>query len=388
MRSIISVCVVSILLCAGCQPAVEEPGFAVRIQDLLDAAVAENQFIFGVAVHLESPLAGVWWEGGAGAADPATGAVMTADLPVRIASNTKTFVAAAVLRLAEQGRLDLDDSLAGSLSPEYTAMLAGDGYDVDAITIRHLLTHTSGLFEHAGVPAYTESILADPTHPWTRTEQLSWAVDLGEPHADPGEVYTYCDTGYILLGDVIEHATGRPMAEAVRDLIGYSSLGMDSTWWEILEQPPIGTAERAHQFFGEHDVSAFEPYFDLYGGGGLVATVGDLARFWRGLFGGEIFDDSATLDTMLTTSEGLRPLPGASARALPPGAYRMGLWEVEVGGHRAYRHTGFWGTSATYVPDLDLVVALTVNQNQSGSVMDDLAREVIALVSASTGPSS
>ena len=59
----------------------------------------------------------------------------------------------------------------------------------------------------------------------------------------------------------------------------------------------------------------------------------------------------------------------------------MGVWEIEVEGYATYRHTGFWGTLATYVPELDLVVTLTVNQNQCGTVMDDLAREAIRIVS-------
>jgi CubicO group peptidase (beta-lactamase class C family) len=63
----------------------------------------------------------------------------------------------------------------------------------------------------------------------------------------------------------------------------------------------------------------------------------------------------------------------------------MGLWEVEVAGHRAYRHTGFWGTSATWVPDLDLVVALTVNQHDAKEVLDGIPEEVARLVAGLPG---
>jgi len=78
------------------------------------------------------------------------------------------------------------------------------GYDPEAITIRHLLTHTSGLFDHGGAEEYTEAILSDLMHPWTRTEQLRGAVEWGDPHGKPGEVYTYADTGYILLGEIVD----------------------------------------------------------------------------------------------------------------------------------------------------------------------------------------
>lgn len=380
MRFIKTTLVLSSLVVLACQPLVKEPSLEDQLQALVDAVVADNEIVFGAALHVDSSASGFKWEGAAGQADPAAGTPMTPFMPVRIASNTKTFIAAAVLRLAEEGALGLDDPIADHLGAEHTAMLTGDEYDVEAMTIRHLLTHTSGLFEHSGLPSYTERIVEDPTHQWTRTEQLSWAVERGDPHAAPGQIYTYCDTGYVLLGEIIEQTAGRPMADAVRDLVGYSNEGMNSTWWEIHEEPPVGTAPRAHQFFGALDVYSFEPYFDLYGGGGVVATVGDMARFWRGIFSNRVFSKPETLETMLTTFDGLRALPEASARALPPGAYRMGLWEVEVEGMTGYRHTGFWGTSATYVPELDLVVTLTVNQNQCGTLLEDLPRDVIRLL--------
>ena len=379
MRAPWTVLVVCLLAAVACQP-VPEPTVERRLQALVDAAVADNELIRGVALHVDSPSAGLDWEGAAGEADPGAGTPMAADRPVRIASNTKTFIAAAVLRLWEEGRLDLDDPIAARLGADHTRMLRDDGYDTQAITIRHLLTHTGGIFDHTGPAVYVESILADPMHRWTRTEQLTGSVEWGDPHGPPGEIYTYSDTGYVLLGEIVERAAERPMADAVRDLVGFSDLGMDSTWWEILEQPPAGVADRAHQFLEDLDVYAFDPSCDLYGGGGIVSTVGDLARFWRGLFSARIYEDPGTLETMLTTIEGARALDDAAARALPPGAYRMGVWSVEVEGLETYRHSGFWGTLATYVPELDLVVTVTVNQNRCGTVMDDLVREAIRVV--------
>jgi len=374
--TVLAVCLLSAIACQS----VPEPTAEQQLQALVDAAVADNELIYGVALHVDSPSVGLDWEGAAGDADPGAGTPMTADRPVRIASNTKTFIAAAVLRLWEEGRLDLDDPIVMRLSADHTQMLRDDGYDPQAITVRHLLTHTSGIFDHTGPSVYVDSILADPMHRWTRTEQLTGTVEWGDPHGSPGEIYTYCDTGYVLLGEVVERAAERPMAEAVRDLVGFSDLGMGSTWWEILEPPPAEVPDRAHQFLEDLDVYAFDPSYDLYGGGGVASTVGDLARFWRGLFSSGVYEDPGTLETMLTTIEGTRALDDASARALPPGAYRMGVWSVEVEGLETYRHSGFWGTLATYVPDLDLVVTVTVNQNQCGTLMDDLVREAIRVV--------
>jgi D-alanyl-D-alanine carboxypeptidase len=335
---------------------------------------------------VDSPVLGVEWEGAAGMADPANGVPMTPANPVRIASNTKTFVAAAILRLWEKSRLGLDDAISDHLAAEHLELLRGDGYDTEAMTIRHLLTHTSGLFDHGGSEKYLAAILADPMHHWTRTEQLRGAVEWGDPHGPPGEIYTYSDTGYILLGEIIERTTGRSLGEAVREHVGYERLGLDSTWWETLEPRPAGVPDRAHQFLGDVDVTDSLPTYDLYGGGGLASTVGDMARFFRALFTGGVYANQETLDTMLSTFDGLRPIDNASERALPPGAYRMGVWVVEVEGFTAYRHTGFWGTAATYVPDLDLAVASTINQGEGPMLHVELVDRAIAIVVEARSP--
>jgi D-alanyl-D-alanine carboxypeptidase len=140
--------------------------------------------------------------------------------------------------------------------------------------------------------------------------------------------------------------------------------------------------ERAHQFFGDLDVTGFDPSFDLYGGGGLDATVGDMAEFMRALFTGGVYAKPSTADTMLSTVEGLGARPEGDRAGLPPGAYRMGVWVVEVGGFTTYRHSGFWGTLATYVPELDLAVAATVNQNRCGEALDELVLKAIVLAEA------
>ena len=352
----------------------------LTLQSLLDSAVEENELIRGVALHVDWPARGIEWNGAAGMADPEAGVAMSPANPVRIASNTKTFVAAAILRLWEDGRLGLDDAIADHLAEEHVTLLRGDGYYPETMTIRHLLTHTSGLFDHGDSEDYTAAILADPIRRWTRTEQLRCSVDWGDPHGPPGEIYTYCDTGYILLGEVIERTTGQPMAEAVRELVGYERLGLQSTWWEILEPKPAGVPERAHQFLGDVDVTGFQPYYDLYGGGGIDSTVGDMARLMRSLFTGGVYSEEGTIDTMLTTIEGARALADAKETALLPGAYRMGVWVVEVEGFTAYRHTGFFGTAATYVPELDLTVASTINQGEGPMLHIELVDCAIAIV--------
>ena len=374
MRNLVVAIVVS-LFCFGCPEPPAEPDLDQQLQFIVDSKVQNNDAVRSAALHIDAPPLGLNWNGAAGMADPENGVPMTPGTPSRIASNTKTFVAAAVLRLAEEGKLDIDDPIAEHLQIDFVEMLEGDGYDTGAMTIRHLLTHTSGLFDPTSLDRYTEAIVADPNHRWTRIEQLQKAVDWGDPHGAPGEFYTYCDSGYGLLGAIVENASGLTMAAAVRELLDFEKLGMISTWWETLEPEPADLPERAHQYLGDVDTFDFHPSYDLYGGGGLVSTVGDLARFYRALFTGGVFADPATTDIMLTTIDGVQPLPEAR-----PLGYRMGIWVVEIEGMTTYRHTGFFGTLATYVPELDLVVTAVTNQNRDGGALNEMALEAIDAV--------
>jgi D-alanyl-D-alanine carboxypeptidase len=173
---------------------------------------------------------------------------------------------------------------------------------------------------------------------------------------------------------------GQDLAAAIRELVGFDGLGLDATWWEIMEAPPEGSKERAHQFLGDLDVTDFVPYFDLYGGGGIATTMGDLARFQGALFRGRVYSDPATVDIMLSTLDGIEECATANERSLPPGAYRMGVWVLETEGFTSYHHTGFWGTLAVHIPELDLTIAATSNQHEVGPGFDEIPAEVIRIV--------
>lgn len=378
----IAIVITGAILGASCglrhEPSGKLEALGRSLQTAVDDAVAYNEAVHGAALAVDAPRLGLTWRGAAGIADP-SGERMTPGHPVRIASNTKTYIAASILRLWEEGRLGLDDPISAHLPEAYVETLRGDGYDPDAITVRHLLTHTSGLYEHSSSEEYLAAITADPMHGWTRTEQIEAAMAWGDPLGPPGRYFSYCDTGYILLGEIIERVSGQPMAAAVRSLVGFEHLGLDATWWETLEPELQGVPKRAHQFLGDIDTADFNPSYDLWGGGGIVCTVGDLARFIRALFTDGVFHLQETDDMMLTTVDGASALPGATAGGLQPGDYRMGVWIVEVAGFTGYRHTGFFGTSATYVPELDLSVAATVNQNQGRAALGKLTEDAIAV---------
>ena len=142
-------------------------------------------------------------------------------IPVRIASNTKTFTAAAVLRLYEQQKLSLSSPVAPLLSPQYVRWLTEVGYDLNAITVQHLLSHSSGLYDHAD-EKYIRDVLADPGHLWTRMSR-SACMSAGLSADETGPLFPLFRYGYLLLGDIIERITQLPLAQAVRQLLRFDA---------------------------------------------------------------------------------------------------------------------------------------------------------------------
>lgn len=322
-------------------------------QELVDGTARDSPGVPGVALAVHAPGLDVAVASGQPDADGA----LTPERPFRIASNTKTFVAAAMLRLAERGDLSLDDPLSRWVDPALVDLLRRDGYDAEAITLRQLLLHTSGIADFAADVDYVTVVLGDPQHHWTREDQVRWAMVHGDPEGEPGTVFAYSDTGYVLLGDVIERRTGKPLGAAVRELLRFDQLGLDATWWEG-ESVPAGAAPMAHQFYETQDEADADPSFDLYGGGGLVSTVGDLATFYAALLGGEVLDRPESLATMTTVSG-----PGNAAGAA------MGLFrydDPQVG--MCWSHSGFWGTFAIACDDVS--IALSVFQARPAPAFD------------------
>src|SRR4051812_30517537 len=287
--------IVGLVMAALAAPAATAApqGGTPRLQRALERVVAQNPGFPGVILAVRGP--NLRFTGAAGFADPGAGVLLRHGATFRIASVTKTFTAAAILRLVERGRLGLDDPIAEHLDPATVTLLRRGGYDVASIRIRHLLQHTSGLYDYASDPAFVTAVVTDPQHRWTRSEQVEFAMSHGRPLFAPGTGFAYSDTGYVLLGEVLERTTGQVLADAYRNLLGFRRLGLRDTYLETLEPTPPGAAPRAHQYLGDIDMTAADPSFDLYGGGGLVSTVNDLNRFYRALFAGRVFTNPAML---------------------------------------------------------------------------------------------
>lgn len=293
------------------------------------------------------------------------------DASYRLASNTKTFAAATILRMAEDGLLSLDESIVGLLPREATESwrsVPGFRY-LEDIQLEHLLGHTSGLPSPANTE-YMDAVVQSPDKRWKPLEQILFFVGDQPPTAKPGAEANYSDTGYVVLAMIIEEVTGMDLAESYRTHLGFDRLGLASTYLETCEEPPPGLGRRAHQYFGEVDVTAFDPSFDLYGAGGLVSSSRDVCRLWRALFSGEVFRDAASLRRMCT------PVPLANGE----GEVGLGVFLRDIAGRSMWCHTGYFGSFAIHDPSSGVTAAGLTNQAGSewpGSRQDDFLSDVM-----------
>lgn len=335
-----------------------------RLRALAEADLAAWPEMPARLLHVLAPGRGVDAEVAAGVVDRRTGEPLQPGSRFRIASVTKPFVAAAALRLVEEGRLGLGDTLDALLPSEYLGALRDGGYGTAAITLHHLLTHTSGIYDFAAsaydrtiTDGFDQAVAADPRHRWTRLEQVRFATTHGKPYGEPGTVFGYSDTGACLVGEILEQRTELVMGAAIRELVGFERLGLRHTWHESIEPEPAASdlPPLSHQYEGEVDIAGIDPSVDLYGGGGLMSTCQDLARFFRALLRGEVFREPQTLATMTTVLQGIPPAD-ATAVDEDPSKAAMYLFRADLGGQTWWGHDGWWGTTAFTCPALDVTV--------------------------------
>jgi D-alanyl-D-alanine carboxypeptidase len=334
------------------------PAPAIGVDELagwLATDAATNPTSPGELVTVLAPGTDVSAAGGSYDID---GAPLDADASFRIASVTKTFTSAAVLRLVEQGVVSLDDSLveAGTPAP-LLDLLRADGYAVDEMTVAQVLNHSSGLFDYAfgaGSP-FVSVVTSDPAHVWTREEQVAFAMEHGDPVGAPGQTMAYSDTGYVILGAIIEAGTGLSLGDAYASLLHFDELGMEHTFLQTAGSAPASPL--VVQRFGDIAVPDIDPSVDLFGGGGLVSTTHDLAVFYRALWAGGVFDDASSWTTM-------------TAITGPDAATAQGIFAVPVGDLECWFHNGFWGVEVITCPSVDITFARSWNQSGPESSWD------------------
>jgi D-alanyl-D-alanine carboxypeptidase len=223
------------------------------------------------------------------------------DTRFSIGSATKTFTAVMVLQLMEEGRVQLDAPVIQYLSAEWAAVLDSVPYGSE-VTIRHALSHRSGIFDYLQSPLQNR-LLSDPGGPVSPFEAFRF-VTSGVPDFEPGSDFSYSNTNFLLLGQVVEQVTGQFYGAALEDRI-LARIGLSNTF------SYYGSSEGARQLIAHSYATIGGTRFDALvvtdsewsrGVGGLISTVGDLVAFMRALASGELVT-AKTLETMTDLGE-------------------------------------------------------------------------------------
>src|SRR5262252_5298250 len=279
---------------------------------------------------------------GYGMADLEHDVVITPDIIFEAGSVSKQFTAAAILWLAREKKLALDD-LVRTYIPELPP------YSPD-ITIRHMLTHTSGLRDWGNIAAIAGWPRTTRAH--THAHVLEIAGRQRALNFTPGTRWSYTNTGFNLSAIIVERVSGQSFQEFSQAHL-FGPLGMTHTSWRddytrIVKGRAIAYRERDKTF------STDMPFENVYGNGGLLTTVGDLLK-WN-----EHFDASSEGDPLSTVEQ---QRPGTFADGRPHG-YALGLFVGRYKGVREVSHSGSTaGYSAflTRFPDQHLSVAVLCN---------------------------
>ncbi|NEQ47305.1 MAG: serine hydrolase [Leptolyngbya sp. SIOISBB] len=240
----------------------------------------------------------------------------------RIGSITKQFTAAAILQLQEQGKLDVQATVATYL-PDYP--------NGDRITLHHLLTHTAGIPNLTSFPDYLEWMGQSTT----LKELVDRFRDL-PLEFEPGEQFRYSNSGYVLLTQVIEAVSGQPYADYLQAHL-LRPLGLENTGYE-LPSVVIENLASGYGFTGE----SYQPAEHINmlvpaGAGGLYSTVGDLARWNQFLFDGDRRDATILSDESVAAMT----LPYVAMGAEAPNLfYGYGLIIHDHPAHRRISHGG------------------------------------------------
>ncbi len=327
------------------QDKAQDQASLARMEQVIQAYVPSKQFMGAVLVAQDGKIlldkgygfANLEWEI---PNSPAT--------KFRLGSITKQFTAASILLLEERGKLKVEDPVKKYMPDAPAAW--------DKVTIFHLLTHTSGIPSFTSFPEY-QSTEATPSTP----EKLVARFREKPLEFEPGEKWNYSNSGYVLLGYLIEKISGQSYSEFVQQNI-FTPLGMKDSGYD---SHSAVIARRAAGYSRTPNGQVNAGYLDMsipFSAGALYSTTEDLLRWEQGLFGGKVLS-AASLTKMTTPFKQ---------------DYAFGLGVSTKNGRKVIEHGGGiegFNTQLTYYPGGKLVVVVLANLNGpfAGQIAGNLA---------------
>ena len=339
------------------QPA-PDAALRARLKAYLDEWRAGGTFpgaALGVAITGQDAFAVT-----TGVSDRTTGRPVSPEDLFMAGSTGKTFFAAVALQLIEAGRLELDAPISKYLGREpWFSRLP----NAPQITVRHLMTHTSGLVRYEMNPKFTADLRANPSKHWTPEEEIAYLFDAAPPFA-AGQGWDYSDTNYIVLGMIMERVTKTTLYDEVRNrfLSPLRLTGVAPTTSRRISglvngyagaRDPLGFPEEAMKD-GQLVIS---PQFEWTGGGFATSPL-DLARWGLELYAGRAISDAAR-KMMIDAA--------VPARLGPETKYGLGvIVRTATPAGETWGHSGFYPgyqTELIYIPTLKVSLALQINSS-------------------------
>src|SRR5271155_4385906 len=280
---------------------------SARLEQVIQSYASKKQFMGSVLVARGNDIL---FDRGYGSANLEWDIPTSPSTKFRLGSVTKQFTAASILLLEERGKLKVEDPVKKYMPDAPAAW--------DKITIFHVLTHTSGIPSFTSFPDYRQ------TEPFETTPEKLVARFRDKPlDFQPGEKWSYSNSGYVLLGYLIEKISGQKYAAFVQENI-FTPLGMkDSGYDSNFEIIP----HRADGYAPEKNGPVHAGFIHMsipFSAGSLYSTTEDLLRWERGLFGGKVLS-AASLQKMTTPFKD---------------DYAFGLSVRTTGGHKVIDHGG------------------------------------------------
>ena len=357
---------------AGASPAATPA--ASGLDTVLRAAIERG--LPGVALLVERDGELVY-SGAAGVANIAQQIPLEATDRFRIYSIAKMFTAIVVLKLVDDGVLALNDTVAQWLDDPAVGRIP----NVDRITLHQLLNHSSGIYDFADdndSPFWQDAFLgpdADWEKVWSLEELLAYADGARHaPYFAPGEGVFYSNTDYVLLGMIVEEATGHRFGDELRSRI-LEPLALGDTFLPEGGEMPEGIV-RGYQLIGGElvDVSASNLSW-LWTAGGMVSTTADLVRFGDAVFGGELISPASFKEMFTFVPEPRRP---GIAQGL--GVYRIETSNGELVGNDG-QGVGF-GSSMMLLKEADISIVVLANMAPDEGKINGVRDETISWVLA------
>jgi D-alanyl-D-alanine carboxypeptidase len=350
------------------------PSATPALQAALDARLAQIRSKSGIPdISVTVIFAdGSAWHGNAGLADVAARRPVTSETAFSVASISKTYTAALILGLIEDGRLRLD-----STAKPFLPTVAID----PRITVRQLLDHTSGLRDFYFDPRIDKALLSTPRRVWDAKRSLGY---VGKPYGKPGAAWHYSNTNYVVLGLLAEAVGRAPIATQLRQRF-FIPLGLQHTWYQGAETAQ-GAIARGYRFTGAaanlppislSDGSTVAPFTSVVtasgGAGSIASSADDLARWAAALYGGDTLPQGirdAMIGDLVPTAKG----------ELATG-YGLGVQVVDIEGRRTYGHSGrFLGarTAVRWLAEERITIAVLTNQSRTdaNAVLADLLKVI------------